>query len=105
MTNDAHNKGISLLFLILFTVMGGAVLVLSGGGVGFMLAPMACDTPSSCNGILSSLAVLMLMLFPIELIVSLIAGWVCFFTQRYNRSMWLTWGCTLAWVSFLFINI
>ncbi|WP_058476109.1 hypothetical protein [Legionella steigerwaltii] len=105
MKHDAHNQGISLLFLILFTIIGGAILFFSGGGLGFMMAPMACDMPTSCNGILSSLAVMMLMLFPIELILSLIAGWICYFSQRYNLSMWLTWGCTIAWSLFIYINI
>ncbi|OEH46518.1 hypothetical protein lpari_02459 [Legionella parisiensis] len=105
MSPDAHNKSISLLFLILFTVIVLSILLLSGGGAGFMLAPMACDSPTSCSGTFSHLAVSMVMLYPIVLIICLIWGWVCYFSQQYNRSLWVSWGCSIAWLVFVFINL
>ncbi|STX28816.1 Uncharacterised protein [Legionella beliardensis] len=103
----AHNsiKWISLVLLGLFTLAVVAILFVSGGGLGFALAPMVCDNPASCQGMFSILAVWMLVLFPVQLILSLLIGWVCFFLQKYKQAMWLTWGVSMLWLVFIFVSL
>jgi hypothetical protein len=96
-------KEITNFLLMLFTGIVAYILFHTGGGMGFMLAPMACDA-YACKSILSNLAVLMLMLFPIELIISLVFGWKWYYSQQYNKSLMVTWGLSIAWMCFVLLS-
>lgn len=105
MTQNNDNKIITFISLAVFTGIAALILGATGGGLGFMLAPMACDSPNSCKSIFSNLAVYMLMFFPIEIIIGLILGWRWYFTQQYKKAILVTWGCSAIWIGFIAIGL